>query len=280
MVLKLIPTIVLDKIYLLSKNNVSFTLLHQNIMLSSFLGLTRLVLFFTIISFLSLLFYLSSLFWSEEKTARNALSFRDLIIKIINSLLGIRLQIYGKPPIEQGLIVANHRSYFDPIVMLIHRHTFPVGKKEVASWPLIGYLCKISGVIFVDRKNSESRQQTCDAIKVVLDKGQSVINFPEGTTHTLPTTIDFNYGSFAMATKLKSAVLPIAIDYKIKTDAFVDDDTFIPHFIKCFGKRTTEIKMTYLEPIYSQDADYLLKSAKNSIDDELLRFRKDWDVEK
>jgi hypothetical protein len=83
-----------------------------------------------------------------------------------------------------------------------------------------------------------------------------------------------------MATKLKSAVLPIAIDYKIKTDAFVDDDTFIPHFIKCFGKRTTEIKMTYLEPIYSQDADYLLKSAKNSIDDELLRFRKDWDVEK
>jgi hypothetical protein len=38
--------------------------------------------------------------------------------------------------------------------------------------------------------------------------------------------------------------------------------------------------MTYLPPIYSQDADYLLKAPKNSIDDELLRFRKDWDVEK
>jgi hypothetical protein len=37
--------------------------------------------------------------------------------------------------------------------------------------------------------------------------------------------------------------------------------------------------MTYLPPIYSQDADYLLK-APNSIDDELLRFRKDWDVKK
>jgi hypothetical protein len=43
-----------------------------------------------------------------------------------------------------------------------------------------------------------------------------------------------------MATKIKAAVIPIAIDY-VKTDAFVDDDTFIPHFIKCFGKRT-EIK--------------------------------------
>jgi hypothetical protein len=40
-----------------------------------------------------------------------------------------------------------------------------------------------------------------------------------------------------MATKLKSAVLPLLQN---KTDAFVDDDTFIPHFIKCFGKRTTE----------------------------------------
>jgi hypothetical protein len=44
-----------------------------------------------------------------------------------------------------------------------------------------------------------------------------------------------------MATKIKAAVIPIAIDYKVK-DAFVDDDTFIPHFIKCFGKRHTEIK--------------------------------------
>jgi hypothetical protein len=44
-----------------------------------------------------------------------------------------------------------------------------------------------------------------------------------------------------MATKIKAAVIPIAIDYKVKTDAFVDDDTFIP-LIKCFGKRHTEIK--------------------------------------
>jgi 1-acyl-sn-glycerol-3-phosphate acyltransferase len=55
-----------------------------------------------------------------------------------------------------------------------------------------------------------------------LKQGHSVINFPEGTTHVLPTTIAFNYGSFAMATKIKqAAVIPIAIDYE-RTDAFVD----------------------------------------------------------
>jgi 1-acyl-sn-glycerol-3-phosphate acyltransferase len=178
------------------------------------------------------------------------------------------------------LIIANHRSYFDPIVIVSHIHAFPVGKKEVESWPLIGYICKISGVIFVDRQNQESRQQAAEDIKSILDKGYSVINFPEGTTDILPTTVDFNYGSFKTATKIKAAIIPVAIDYKEKSDAFVNDDTFIPHFLKCFGKLTTEIKITYFPPLYSEDAEYLLKTSKEMIDKELIRFRKDWDNEK
>jgi hypothetical protein len=47
----------------------------------------------------------------------------------------------------------------------------------------------------------------------------------------------------------------------VKTDAFVDDDTFIPHFIKCFGKRHT-YKMTYFPPLYSDDVEFLLKRQK------------------
>jgi 1-acyl-sn-glycerol-3-phosphate acyltransferase len=57
---------------------------------------------------------------------------------------------------------------------------------------------QISGVIFVDRKDPESRQDTSKKLKHLI-KGYSVINFPEGTTHILPTTIEFNFGSFAMA---------------------------------------------------------------------------------
>jgi 1-acyl-sn-glycerol-3-phosphate acyltransferase len=78
--------------------------------------------------------------------------------------------------------------------MLNHRQTFPVGKVE--SWPLIGYLCKISGVILLIEKIL--KVDTSEKIKAALIKGYSVINFPEGTTHILPTTIEFNFGSFAM----------------------------------------------------------------------------------
>jgi 1-acyl-sn-glycerol-3-phosphate acyltransferase len=249
-------------------------------MFSFLLGLIRLVIFIVYVSFFSLSFYLVSLFWSEKTTQRNALFLRDFILKITTRLLGIRTTVYGKLPTVQGLIIANHRSYFDPIVIVSHVNAFPVGKKEVASWPLIGYLCKISGVVFVDRKCQDSRQKTSENIKEIINSGNSVINFPEGTTDTLPTTVNFNYGSFKTATQIKAAIIPVAIDYKVVSDAFVNDDTFIPHFLKCFGKPTTEIKITYFAPLYSEDADFLLKTSKDIIDKELIRYRKDWDNEK
>lgn len=248
-------------------------------MLSFLLGLTRLLIFIVFISLFSVLFYLMSFFCSHEANTKRALRLRNFLIRVSNYILGIRTIIYGEKPKAQGLIVANHRSYFDPIAIVNEIHAFPVGKKEVASWPVIGYICKISGVLFVNRACSKSRQETAENIREVLAKGYSIINFPEGTTAVLPTTVDFNYGSFVMATKIKSAVIPIAIDYKEQSDAFVGDDTFIPHFLKCFGKWTTEIKITFFPPIYSEDASYLLNTSKSMIDKELLRYRKDWDDE-
>ncbi|MFV5700467.1 lysophospholipid acyltransferase family protein [Flavobacterium sp. XS2P12] len=248
-------------------------------MLSLLLSFTRLIVFIVFVSFFSIIFYFMSFFWSEETNTKKALVLRDFLIKVSNVILGMRTIVYGEKPTVQGLIVANHRSYLDPIVIVNLIHAYPVGKIEVASWPLIGYICKISGVLFVDRKCSKSRQNTAENIREILSKGYSIINFPEGTTHDLPTTVAFNYGSFVMATKIESAVIPIAIDYKEKTDAFIGNDTFIPHFLKCFGKPTTEIKITFFPPIYSEDATYLLNTSKDMIDKELIRYRKDWDNE-
>jgi 1-acyl-sn-glycerol-3-phosphate acyltransferase len=248
-------------------------------MLSSLIGLIRLIVFVLFISTLSFAFYIASFFMSEKAAQKNALYLRDFILKVVNKILGIRAIITGDLPTTSGLIIANHRSYFDPILIVTHMNAFPVGKKEVASWPLIGYLCKISGVIFVERECQNSRDMTCQKIKQTINEGHSVINFPEGTTTTLPTTTTFNFGSFRTATQIKAAIIPVAIDYKILSDAFVGDDTFIPHFLKCFGKRTTEIKITYFPPVFSDDADYLLKTSKDIIDAELIRFRKEWDNE-
>jgi 1-acyl-sn-glycerol-3-phosphate acyltransferase len=125
-------------------------------MLSYILGLTR-PAFYSLRFFLSILFYLASLFWNKE-TTRNALIFRDFIIRILNFLLGIRLHIYGNP-VVQGLIVANHRSYFDPIIMLNHRH---LSRREKGSRIMAAHRIPLQNFRsnFVDRKDPESRQDT------------------------------------------------------------------------------------------------------------------------
>lgn len=100
---------------------------------------------------------------------------------------------------------------------------------------------------------------------------------PEGTTHIEPTTIDFKPGAFVVAAQLGVPILPIAMDYKLLSDAWIGNDTFVPHFFRCFGKWRTEIKISYLDPIYSDDVDTLIAQSKKVIDAEMIRFRKEWE---
>ena len=70
-----------------------------------------------------------------------------------------------------GLLVSNHRSYLDPVVLLRDILAVAVAKKEVQDWPIIGYGARISGAIFVDRSNKESRRETREAIGEAIRDG-------------------------------------------------------------------------------------------------------------
>ena len=214
---------------------------------------------------------------SKERKLERGILLRRFTVRILHFILGSKITVYGKKPLISGLIVSNHRSYFDAVVVLKDILASPVGKKEVASWPLIGKVAKATGVIFVNRENRNSRAETLKEVSTVLENGFSIINTPEGTTHINPTTINFKPGTFYIAAQLGVPVIPIAIDYKNLDDAWVGDDTFIPHFLKCFSKWKTEIKISYLNPIVSDNAEELISLSKSQIDQELIRFRKDWD---
>ena len=250
-------------------------------LLRTVLALIRLVLFLMVASVIYAFILISNLFYSDKnKKLYRGIVYRRTIIRIIIVLLGAKITQYGKEFKASGLIVFDHRSYFDPVVILKNILAYPVGKKEVESWPLIGNVCKTTGVIFVKREERDSRKDTLKKMKTVLKNGYSILLAPEGTTHIEPTTIAFKPGGFIVAAQLGIPVLPIAIDFKDLNDAWIGDDTFVPHFIRCFGKWRTEIKISYLEPILSDDVDYLISHSKKVIDAEMLRFRKDWEAEK
>lgn len=247
--------------------------------LRTFLAIVRLLLFALVtLIFYSLLLITNLFYKRKDKKIERAIIYRRFIIRVLHYILGTKITVYGKEPTISGLIISNHRSYFDPLVILRNILAYPVAKKEVESWPLIGSVCKTTGVIFVHRESKNSRMETLDKINIILNKGFSILNTPEGTTHIEPTTIKFKPGAFVIAAQLGVPVIPVALDYKNTSDAWIGDDTFIPHFLRCFGKWRTEIKISFLEPVFSDNVDELIASSKKQIDQELLRFRKEWDA--
>ncbi len=244
------------------------------------LAFIRMLLFLIVtIFFYSILLFTNLFYKDKDKMLSRGITYRRSIIRILHHILGSKIIVYGKEFTKPGLIVFDHRSYFDAVVILKNILAYPVGKKEVASWPLIGNVCKTTGVIFVKREERVSRKETLVKMRAVLKNGYSILIAPEGTSHAEPTTIYFKPGAFILAVELGVPVLPIAIDFKNIEDAWIGDDTFVPHFFKCFGKWRTEIKISYLDPILLDNVEELVAKTRSVIDAEMIRFRKEWNEE-
>ncbi len=205
-----------------------------------------------------------------------ALRIRRRWFKNICWGLGVKLETYGKLPEKSGLLVSNHRSYFDPIVVLSQVLAVPVGKSEIRGWPIIGWGAQVSGTIFVKRKSKEGRKKTRQDIREMLKKGYSIMNFPEGTTHIRAQTGRFKPGMFRDAATEGFTIYPIALEYQLNADAWLGQDNFLRHFYECFGKKNTFIKVSYGKALMSNDAVQLLQDSKDWIDAELLRLRANW----
>ena len=236
------------------------------------------LLFFAIGSIYYILRYLIKATFVGHNSDR-ALRMRRDWFKSICWGVGVEIETFGEFPKEGGLLVCNHRSYFDPIIILSDVLALPVGKAEVKDWPIIGWGAKVSGSIFVDRKSTNGRKQARQEIKDALQTGYSVINFPEGTTHTLSHTIDFKPGMFRDAALEKFKIYPIALEYQQSKDAWVGDDTFIRHFFECFGKKKTLVRVSYGDFIVGNDQARLIMKSKKFIDSELKRIRSNWHQE-
>ena len=233
------------------------------------------IIFFALGSFFVIGRYvIKSLFIGND--IDRALRIRKQWFSLINKALNVSIEIYGDEPTEPGLLLCNHRSYYDPIIVLSQILALPVGKAEVANWPVIGLGARVSGAIFIERKSKEGRKRARKEILDTVLKGYSVINYPEGTTHTNPQTIDFKPGMFEDAASHGISVYPIVHEYQLNRDAWINEDTFLRHFFECFAKKETKIRLSYGPKLTSNSSEELLELTKLWIDNELTRLRKGW----
>ena len=101
------------------------------------------------------------------------------------SLLSVTVLREGDAPPRAGarVIVSNHRSGLDiPLLGSLFDAAF-LSRADLGQWPAIGDAARHIGTLFVDRKDQTSRAEAIKAMRRVIEAGEGVLVFPEGTTH-------------------------------------------------------------------------------------------------
>ena len=184
----------------------------------------------------------------------------------------VRITKSGNPPDGTFLYIGNHQSYLDPVVTLCFTDAMPVAKAEVENWPIIGRGVKATGVLYVRRENKSSRADTLKSVKKALLESCSILIYAEGTTGDEAKTLPFRPGAFNVAAEIGVPIVPVAILYGRKTDAWVGDDTFFRHFFSTFGHWETQVRLHFGEPIRGSEGEQLRLDTQAAIDRMLRTF--------
>lgn len=150
---------------------------------------------------------------SQAKQHRILKAWSRQLLAIFN----IGIQIEGKQPSrpEAGcLIVANHVSWLDIFVLnAIYPSRF-VAKAEVRDWPVIGWLCRRVGTVFIERGLRQNTTLINMRISYILGRSACVTVFPEGTTSDGKQVGHFHSALIQSAINARVKVYPIALRYQ------------------------------------------------------------------
>lgn len=142
--------------------------------------------------------------------------------------IGVELQVRGSVPmVGPVLLVSNHISWLDILVLHAARHCRFISKADIAHWPLVGTLATAAGTLYITR---ESRR---DALRVVhhmadcLRAGDVLAVFPEGTTGDGSVVLPFHANLLQAAIATDVPVVPIGLK-------FLNARTARPSFAPCF----------------------------------------------
>jgi 1-acyl-sn-glycerol-3-phosphate acyltransferase len=132
-------------------------------------------------------------------------------------IMGGRLEIIGREKIIPGkpyVVMSNHCSYLDiPSLFLAMPFTlYFVAKKELKRMPFLGWFMRLSGAIFIDRKNTASAKQSLADAAILISEGKNVVVFPEGTASKNGEIGEFKKGGFHLASDAGAYILPVKIE--------------------------------------------------------------------
>lgn len=120
------------------------------------------------------------------RTTPSARRFRQRMFRrwcgVVVRILGIRVQVLGARPTAPFMLVTNHLSYIDIVVLGANLEAVFLARHDIATWPVIGWAAERLGTVFINRRDFGDLQSVNATIHGVLERGDGVVLFPEGTS--------------------------------------------------------------------------------------------------
>jgi 1-acyl-sn-glycerol-3-phosphate acyltransferase len=164
------------------------------------------------------------------------------VFRSVLRALGGRLDVHGDAtlgvptaggPHRGALVVVNHVSWLDTVVVNAIRPMRSVAKREIASWPVVGTLAGRAGTVYLDRERLRALPDTVAELATALRGGALVNACPEGTTWCGLALGRFRPALFQAAIDGGVPVRPLVVRYRLACGtpttwpAFVGDETLI-----------------------------------------------------
>lgn len=138
---------------------------------------------------------------------------------------GVRVHTHGKLSAHRPLMcICNHISVFELMSMPVGFGCSFVGKIDIASYPLVGWIAKKFGVVFVDRRPSHAVEALKDMTKQLRSASYPVTIFPEGTTTNGAYIKEFKSAMFNLVEAVPDLMIqPMVITYRTHRNKCVSD---------------------------------------------------------
>ncbi|SFI34200.1 1-acyl-sn-glycerol-3-phosphate acyltransferase [Nitrosomonas sp. Nm34] len=172
-------------------------------------------------------------------------------------ILNIKLSCRGSLPPEDKqrvILIANHISWLDIIIILALYPVRFVAKTEILSWPLLNILCDRAGTIFIARGKRNDTRRVNQDIGEVLVGGDSVAIFPEGRTSDGTALLHFHASLLQSAVTVQAILYPVAIRYRdiagaSNTNVAYVDSTIVESLKLILKQPTIKAELYFLDPI-------------------------------
>jgi 1-acyl-sn-glycerol-3-phosphate acyltransferase len=168
-----------------------------------------------------------------------------LAARVFFGCLSIPIRVSGREnlPASGGILVSNHASYLDGLVLAhaLPREFAVVAKKELLSNFVTRLFLRGLGALFVERFQAAGSVEDSRGVVAAARAGETVLVFPEGTFTRMPGLLEFRMGAFVSAAESGLAIVPLAMR---GTRSILRDGQWLP------GRATVQVEIA--PPLYPE----------------------------